>query len=206
MTYPHHIVKRVSGDPALDTLLSSGRITDEMALPPPRPATAATLGNKGDLVTRIKLKVIPIRAALKKAKAAPKKPVVVPKPAATSGKKAAAASVPVPASEGVQFELVWESKALTERDLNVPTGHNTHVTGSINLDKGLLPDSADQRHYFRDVVFSALTWQPTSHATTEEAYAKFQLVLKGTSAMEISIFGSATVRIQTAKPISRIMR
>lgn len=43
---------------------------------------------------------------------------------------------------GVEFELVWESKALTRRDLTIPTAANTHATGSFNLDKGLLEDSA----------------------------------------------------------------
>ncbi len=182
--YPNHIVK-VTGIAVLDDLLLNGRITDELALPPPRPATAVTSANKGDIVPRIKLKVQPLRRALAKAKAAAKPIILKTTPA--KGKKAAPIKAPVPASVGVEFEIVWESKALTERDLDVPTGANTHRTGSINLDKGLLPETVDQRHYFRDEVFSALTWQPTSVATTEEAYAKFQLVLKGISYGEFDL-------------------
>ena len=78
---------------------------------------------------------------------------------------------------GVQLELVWESKPLTRRDLTIPDADGTHATGSMNLDKGLLPEEVDHRHYFRDDVFPILTWTH-SGPTVDEAFAKFQLVLK----------------------------
>ena len=183
--YPAHVVK-VGTVAEIDQLLSAGRITDEMAIPP-RPTNAVASANNIDLVARIKLKVNPLRRPLVKAKAASKKQAAS-KPAPAPGKRGTVTPAPASAAVGVEFELVWESKPLTERDLNVPSGHNTHVTGSINLDKGLLPESADQRHYFRDSVFSALTWQATTNkATTEEAYAKFQLVVKGISHGEFDL-------------------
>jgi hypothetical protein len=92
----------------------------------------------------------------------------------------------VPATTGVQLELVWESKPLTERDLTIPKATGTHATGSINLDKGLLPAEVDHRHYFRDDVFPHLAWTPAS-ATVDEAYAKFQLVTKGISRGEFDL-------------------
>jgi hypothetical protein len=152
-----------------------------MADPPPRPTTSAGGAGASDTVPRIKLKVVPIRRALKKAKAAPKKPKT-PTPA----KAGMPAPQPVPATVGVEFELVWESKQLTRRDLTIPVAAGTHATGSINLDKGLLLEDVDHRHYFRDDVFPHLAWTSKS-ATVDEAFAKFQLVLKGISYGELDL-------------------
>jgi hypothetical protein len=161
---------------------ASGRLVDEMAIPPPRPSTTAS-GGSSDPVPRIVLKVPPLRRALAAAKkAAPKaaKPAAKPKGAATPAR--------APAVVGVEFELVWESKALTRRDLTIPTAANTHATGSVNLDKGLLEESVDHRHYFRDEVFADLTWAATNTTgKVEEAFAKFQLVLKAVSYGEFDL-------------------
>lgn len=73
---------------------------------------------------------------------------------------------------------VWKSTRLTERDLGVPSGPGTHRTGSINLDKGQLPDEVDHRHYFRSEVFDDLEWRPRSR-TVEEASASFRLIVRG---------------------------
>jgi HKD family nuclease len=173
--YPDHVLK-VSSAAQLKDMQASGRLVDEMAIPPPRPSTTAS-GSGGDPVPRIKLKVVPLRKALAAAKKA------VPKPAA-KGKTAA----PTPAAVGIEFELVWESKPLTRRDLTIPTASNTHATGSVNLDKGLLEESVDHRHYFRDEVFDALTWTATNASgKVEEAFAKFQLVLKAVSYGEFDL-------------------
>jgi hypothetical protein len=74
--------------------------------------------------------------------------------------------------------VVWRSKALTKRDLGVPSGKKTNPTGSINLDKGLLDAAIDHRHYFRDEVFPALDWKPRN-PTVDEANATFGLIVKG---------------------------
>jgi hypothetical protein len=175
------IVKRAlknGGDP-------NGRVRDLTPL-----MIAAGNGNV-DSTPLIKLLVPRLRTKLKKAKVA-KKTV-----AAKLGSKSAAAApvaplavgLPIPTAAGVQFELVWESKSLTRRDLNVPDGANTNKTGSISLDKGLLPLDVDHRHYFRETIFNQLNWCATNKATTEEAYAKFHLVIKGIS------FGEFDLRI-----------
>ncbi len=161
----------------LDEMLKSGRLIDETASPPPKPRTAVAKADDADAVPSIKLKVARIRRPLIKAKAPPK-------PAAKAAAKAAAA--PVPATIGVEFELVWQSKPLTRRDLTIPTAAGTHATGSISLDKGLLPEEVDHRHYFRDDVFPELTWG-TRSATVDEAYAKFHLVVKGISHGEFDL-------------------
>ena len=67
---------------------------------------------------------------------------------------------------------------MERRDLTIPKAAGTNPTGSINLDRGLLADGVDFRHYFRENVFANLDWQPR-RATVDEAFAKFQLVLKG---------------------------
>ena len=87
---------------------------------------------------------------------------------------------------GIEYELVWESKPLTRRDLTIPDVEGTYATGSVNLDKGLLPKEVDHRHYFRDDVFPSLLWG-TRSKTVDEAYAKFQLVLKGISYGEFDL-------------------
>lgn len=51
--------------------------------------------------------------------------------------------------------FIWESNALTQRDLNIPKGENTNPTGSMLFKKGK-NKGIDQRHFFRDDVFDAL--------------------------------------------------
>ncbi len=182
--YPENVilVKKITD---LDHMLAGGRLADEMAITPPRPTTSADGSSGSDTVPRIKLKVPPIRRAITKAKAVLKNPPQAKKPAGTK-KGATVATVNIVATVGIEFELVWESKPLTRRDLNIPNEKGTNKTGSINLDKGLLPSDVDHRHYFRDDIFSNLAWAERT-ATVEEAFAKFQLVLKGISYGEFDL-------------------
>ncbi len=79
--------------------------------------------------------------------------------------------------------LVWESKALTERSLNIPRGTNTNITGDANLGLGAMVD-IDFQHYFRDVVFSSLHWSidPTSRSPhLERARVDVELIIKNIS-------------------------
>lgn len=172
--FPDHVLP-VTNANELEALLECGRLVDEAAVPPPRPSTASKVPI-GDTVARINLKVVPLRAALNWVRLTGAKPKT---PKGAAGTVANAASQPT--TIGIEFEFMWESKELTERDLNVPTGTNTNRTGSINLDKGLMAEDVDHRHYFRDEVFADLSWGASNTATVEEAHAKFQLVLKGIS-------------------------
>ncbi len=178
--YPEHVF-RVRTIKQIGEFAVSGRVVDEMAVPPPRPSRSVSSGI-GDSVTRIKLKVVPLRRPFStvKKKATPIKVVT-----ASETKEIAAHKI-VPPTVGVELTLVWESKALTRRDLTIPDAKNTHATGSINLDKGLLPEEVDHRHYFRDDVFHALQWAPTKTGN-EESYAKFQLVIKGVNYGEFKL-------------------
>lgn len=81
----------------------------------------------------------------------------------------------------IEAELLWQSGALTERDLNIPHGSNTNPTGSMLFKKGKTKD-IDQRHYFRDTVFADLNWEKDTDSKLshyERALAKFQLIIDG---------------------------
>lgn len=150
----------------IDELLDSGRLVDEMALPPPRPTTSAKAGSS-DTTPRMKMKVPPLRKIPKQGK----KPAKKPAPPA-----AAAAVAP---TTGVDWELMWISKELTRRDLNIPlAGRNTNATGSINLDKGMMEESVDHRHYFRESVFAGLQW-PAKSGQVDVATGSFAITIKG---------------------------
>lgn len=80
--------------------------------------------------------------------------------------------------------LLWKSGPLTERDLNVPSGSNTNITGDINIDKGAMPKEIDFRHYYREIVFSNLAWANSTRRRSEhleEATADFEIVIDGVS-------------------------
>jgi HKD family nuclease len=80
-----------------------------------------------------------------------------------------------------QWILTWESNALTERDLSIPSGAGTNPTGSMLFKKGNT-DGIDQRTYFRDSVFCDLEWTPDLNpekAHLERAIAKFQFEIRG---------------------------
>lgn len=176
--HPEHVVA-VSSQAVLDAMLKAGRLIDETALPPPRPRTSAGGSADTDTLKRIALKVPRIKRPVTKAAAPAAAPAKAKSAKPAAAAKGAAAAVPVPATIGVDFELVWESESLMRRDLNVPDGDNTAATGSINLDKGLLTDDVDFRHYFREEVFPALAWAPGRSAGVHEAQATVQLVIKG---------------------------
>lgn len=76
--------------------------------------------------------------------------------------------------------VLWISSSLTERDLNIPRGQNTNVTGDINIDRGDMPDTLDFRHYYREVAFNNLNWRNSTRKASghlEEAIAKFEIFI-----------------------------
>jgi HKD family nuclease len=74
--------------------------------------------------------------------------------------------------KGLELVEVWKSKELKERDLNVPSGEKTNVTGSMLLKKGQY--DIDQQVYFRNVVFNKLDWAPKQGKPNYFHYAKAQ--------------------------------
>ncbi len=177
--YPSHVT-RINNVKQLDDLLGSGRIIDENQLPPVTPSNLAPDANS-DTIPRMPLKVKPVRSKLTKSLLGglPKR-----KKKAVPAVAAGAAAINL----GADYELVWESKELTRRDLSIPDEKVTHATGSMNLDKGRLAAEIDHRHYFRDDIFDALKWKTSSRKNTvEDATATFELVLKGVSAGEYTL-------------------
>ncbi len=84
-------------------------------------------------------------------------------------------------SVSAKGKLVWVSRKLTERPLNIPKGDKTNPTGSMYFTKGKMKD-IDQRHYFRDIVFSSLKWKKDNKPETshlERAIAIFNLEIDG---------------------------
>ena len=79
------------------------------------------------------------------------------------------------------YKLLWTSGPLSQRDLNIPEGSTTNPTGSMLFKKGKT-EGIDQRHYFRDEVFSALTWTKDTNADTahlERSTALFKIIVDG---------------------------
>lgn len=172
--HPSNILK-ISSEADINALLDRGLIVDESIARAPSATRAKESSGNTDTTPRIKLKTKPPYA---------KKPTVslskVPTKKAKSVKIPKAKAVVAPQSSQVsgQFKLVYQSKPLTLRDLNIPDGPKTNQTGSINLDKGLLDAEIDHRHHFRDDIFDKLDWLPAT-TTTEYATGKFVLVIKG---------------------------
>lgn len=168
--HPKHVFL-IKDDKHAGELFDSGRLADETLIPAPSTASSVKKGERDDLqrMDLIHVNRQPIKVSVTKPVQAkpPKKPTKV------------APAAGVPPVSGVRY-LVWESKALSERDLNIPTGTNTAATGSMGLKKGALDDDKiDHRHYFRDVVFARLTWTPDPPPKKwERAYANFELVVK----------------------------
>jgi len=69
------------------------------------------------------------------------------------------------------FQLVWKSRPLTRRDLNIPDSAGTNPTGSMGLKRGEWETGMDHRHYFRDTVFALADWEPDARGSIWERAA-----------------------------------
>ena len=77
------------------------------------------------------------------------------------------------------YDLVWESKPLTRRDLSIPLRATSHATGSMSLSRGNLPPEIDPRSYFRESVFADLAWPANPRGAVEAASAPFSIYIRG---------------------------
>lgn len=167
--HPQHVFL-IKDNQHADKLFESGRLADETLISAPSTTSSVKKGERDEL-PRMKLNLV-IRPRIKV-------PVVRAASAAKHTKTSRTGSVSLRQATAVRY-LIWESKPLTERDLNVPTGLTTNPTGSMGLKKGAL-DNIDQRHYFRDEVFADLVWESDTapnRAHIERAHANFELVVK----------------------------
>jgi len=159
--HPDHVFK-IKDIAHADELFREGRLADEKVIPPPSTGSTVKSGSRDSLG--------PMKLNLK-----PKPKVILPPP---TGRGIVVVVPPALPPGPAVSHLVWQSNALTERDLNVPSGGNTHKTGSMGFKKGAWI-MGDHRHYFRDEVFSGLTWTPkTPGSKTEKAKARFELIIK----------------------------
>jgi len=169
--FPQHVF-RVANDAAADDLFEEGRLVDETIIRAPLVTSAVRKGSR-DPLPRMNLHQVARPRGMR-----PIPRPAAPRRAARAAQGAAAQAVPVPAISLSDYYLVWTSKALKKRDLNVPTGPTTNRTGSMNWKKGAM-ENIDQRHFFRDEVFAALTWTPDArHPHLERARAEFELAVK----------------------------
>jgi len=157
-------VRAITDTTQIARLQGLGLLVDEDTSPPARTWTTSGTASKDD-TPRMKMALTPKRRARRKA-------------AIGGGTSPGGGQVVQKDVAGADFEVVWESGPLGRRDLGIPTGANTKRTGSINLDKGVFGKTIDQRHYFREEVFSALDWPAVSQAV-DSAPAVFDLVVKG---------------------------
>ena len=157
--YPGN-VWAIQNSQSIRDLLDEGLVVDENIVPTPRP-----VGGSSNAPTR-NTPVMPLAT-----------------PAGTGKTKRASRlqnslNPPVPQSVS-GYELVWTSKPLSERSLSIPTNQNTNPTGSMLFAKGTVV-GIDQRHYFRDVVFSNVQWSLDAQKPhIERAVVAFGLVIRG---------------------------
>nr|DAE18663.1 MAG TPA: hypothetical protein [Siphoviridae sp. ctLgc23] len=166
-------VKKITSQSELDDLFSAGLLVDEFIQQPARDTIGKTGSTNIYRPKAIKLKTPRILSSVKRKKQSSN---------SSNASNSSQAVLPV----NMEFEPVWRSKELAERDLNIPQGSNTHPTGSINLDKGSAPLDMDHRHYFKEDVFTALSWT-TKGKTVVEATATFLLEIKGIYIGEFSL-------------------
>ncbi len=161
--FPSHVFE-IPNAAAAAGLFRQGRLIDEDVVVAPVVRLTVRTGERDNL-GRMPLARHPRPARLGRHVAARRKTVRIP-----------SIFAPIKSAE---FVLIWESRELSERDLNVPSGSNTNATGSMLWKKGAA-DNIDQRHFFRDEVFSRLRWRPdSSRRHIERAEADFQIVVKG---------------------------
>ena len=161
--YPDHVVQ-ISAEDQLHQLLKQERIEDEdkedVHVGPARSKAAPK-----DQVGLMKLHTVK----------RPPRPRRTKRPVSRGARKGALTGVD-PAT--LKFQPVWESDELNKRDLGIPTGTNTSRTGSMLMKKGLV-EGIDQRHFFREEVFAALTWDKQTGKPSELATGRFWLRIKG---------------------------
>jgi HKD family nuclease len=166
-SHPDHVF-RIKTLAQANQLFEEGRLVDERTTFAPTGRASIRATERDELGPMVLSKVLLPRSD-KKASARKIQP---PQKKNKNSKAAGSASS--------NFYMVWESKPLSERDLNIPknAGKGTNPTGSMGWKQGQYED-IDHRHYFRDEVFGDLTWYKEKHPKTiERSSANFQLIIK----------------------------
>jgi HKD family nuclease len=197
--HPDHVIP-IKTATEVKQLFDEGRLVDEAIVTAPAVVHKAPAGGR-DKLPKMKLFHVPPPPTTPTISGTPVVPAAAPAPttpvvptaaaqtatpaptpaapAATPAPSSAPAASPTPAPAVASSSgpvLVWKSKGLTERDLNIPKGLNTNPTGSMGMKVGAYT-GIDHRHYFRDVVFDGLAWHPDG-PSHEVATADFELIVK----------------------------
>lgn len=165
--HPQNVFKITTSTQIADLLLD-GRLEDETVR-----SSAPITGVKSSQSSTAAVPALPIHRGTSQS----------PKPQNVPRVPVSRAHIANIQSQAAPLGLIWSSKPLSERDLNIPTGNNTNATGSMYFKKGLL-QGIDQKHYFKDVVFASVVWIPDPQPSKSHllrAVANFEIVVNGIS-------------------------
>lgn len=185
--FPNHVIE-VTGQPMLEEMLRQNRLIDEDVVRPPRPPAQGTgAAATTDTVPHIQLRLSPLRKPAKKKLTPTTKPttVAMPGPAPATNASIVVPVAAAPASSGISYKSVWQSKPLSHRSLNLKKNplSKTNPTGSTTLGKGVMVD-IDPVSYFRNDIFGHLHWAIYKNRAGNDAEfvdAEFDLFIKGTN-------------------------
>ncbi|WP_241075608.1 restriction endonuclease PLD domain-containing protein [Achromobacter insuavis] len=171
--YPQHVLKIRNTDD-IKNIFESGNVVDETATVKQKKPKASN--GSGDSIPLMKLfGRFPLPVTKRKGSKGYVDETVVEE----GGKEKVVYRRSIGKPNIQDYYLVWQSKELKERDLNIPAGENTNPTGSMLLKKGAM-EGIDQRHYFYDEVFAGVGWvADASQAHYERAQIKVHLFTKG---------------------------
>lgn len=176
--YPAHVLE-IGSEEDVYNLLKSGRVIDEKVKRSPAPGGISEK-RELDEVPKIDLKS-PVLELGPVTDITERQDLHRPLRFAMEHIAAPDDEQPVPGNRPLAApELVWVSKPLSRRALNIPFGEKTAPTGSMLFTKGKFV-KIDQRHYFRERVFHALTWTSDTNPSKEHlerAEANFTIVIK----------------------------
>ncbi|MBV7502728.1 phospholipase D-like domain-containing protein [Achromobacter sp. ACM05] len=150
-THPNHVI-HIKNKSEIKEIFESGRVVDETVVVKQKSSRASK--GRGDTTPLMKLfKKVPLPVTKKKAEKGFIDEIVVNE----DGREEVTYRPSIGKPNTQDYYLVWQSKELKERDLNIPTGGNTNPTGSMLWKKGAMV-GIDQRHYFREEVFIDVGW------------------------------------------------
>lgn len=193
--FPDNVL-HISNNAMIEELSTSGRVTDESIAQGPTPS-GSSKSRDLDSIPKMNLKTRLITPSPVKSFKE------MPEAITTSDELARPLGVLTPASE--RLTLMWKSNPLKRRDLSIPTGENTNPTGSMLFKKGAF-ENIDQRHYFRDKVFSDLDWKFDSAEQSkhiERAEGRFQIIIRDVNFGIFSLKISHNTRTDTASYAQR---
>lgn len=149
--HPGHVLN-IKSKEDIKEIFESGRVVDETVVIKQKSSRPSK--GKGDTTPLMRLfKKFPLPVTKKKAGKEFIDEIIVKE----DGKEEVTHRPSIAKPNTQDYYLVWQSKELKERDLNIPTGGNTNPTGSMLWKKGAM-EGIDQRHYFRDEVFADVGW------------------------------------------------